>query len=183
MSHRYRRTILTISAISLTLAVTFGWIMSVEFRENGPVAESGPRLSELVDEFRPPGRDEGGESFVPARDSQPESESEPWLSGRYVGAEVCGDCHEERVDDFIHTSHFHTSRLPDLSSLETHLVKAGELLETREAGTRFAMSITDGQFRQTGIQKDGVEGGGERVEGFDVDLVYGAGDFDEDYFY
>ena len=183
MSHRYPRTILTISAIILTLAVTFGWIMSVEFRENGPVAEPGPRLSDLVDQSRPSRQDGGGEDFVPAMDSQSESEPEPWLRGRYVGAEVCGDCHEERVDDFIHTSHFHTSRLPDLSSLETHLVKAGELLETREAGTRFAMSIADGQFRQTGIQKDGVAGGGERVEGFDVDLVYGAGDFDEDYFY
>ena len=143
--------------------------------------DAPPRLSDLIVE--PQGDLKSVQPFeneVPKRD---DIEPEPWTQGRYVGATACAECHEERVDDFVHTSHFQTSRLPELASLEDRLDKAGNVLETRDDSVRFQMSIREGQLYQTGVN-NGQEGPGEDdQEERAVGLVYGAGDFDEDYFY
>lgn len=143
--------------------------------------DASPRLSDLI--LEPQDAVESEPSLANEMLNRDALEPEPWTQGRYVGASACAECHEERVDDFVHTTHFQTSRLPDLASLEAHLEKAGTILETRDDSVQFRMSIEEGQLYQTGLNKGEGEAGEDSREERAVGLVYGAGEFDEDYFY
>ncbi len=181
MSLQKRSLVLILIVVCLSIS---GLVVLMVRRGNPPISENGEQQSRLTDLVAEAQRDtEIAEASANARPNSGRVEPQPWTQGRYVGAAACAGCHEERVDDFVHTSHYQTSRLPELASLEDHLNVAGDLLSTRDASVRFQMSIRDGQLYQVGLQSTDQSEQGETRQEHPVGMVYGAGDFDEDYFY
>jgi predicted CXXCH cytochrome family protein len=97
----------------------------------------------------------------------------------YLGVQACAACHARRVREFLTTSHYRTSRLPQAGEMPPGFApgKGGHV--TRYPAVRFDMTRTGQDFFQTTLHATPA---GEQRTASRIDLVYGAGHADEVYF-
>lgn len=100
----------------------------------------------------------------------------PWEPAQtdYVGIESCRQCHADRVQEFVSTDHFRTSRLPAADELGPHFAAGNNVYQTRNPDLRFEMSIEDGQPTITATRS-------QETLSREIGIVYGAGAADEVY--
>ncbi|MEZ6136348.1 MAG: tetratricopeptide repeat protein [Pirellulaceae bacterium] len=94
----------------------------------------------------------------------------PVTNPGYVGFQACAECHLQRVEECVPTSHFQTCRIPTLERMPAAFTSDNPNDRTlRLPGTdvSFEMGYRDGKFFQAAVQ------GSKRVEST-IDLVYGA---------
>src|SRR5262245_37632265 len=96
----------------------------------------------------------------------------------YVGVQACDACHQERVNEFLTTRHFRTSRLPRADEMPPGFSGDSATLTTRNPNLQFVMARDGNDFLQTAVETDA---NGSRRTTKKVDLIYGGGLVDEIY--
>ena len=120
------------------------------------------------DDFFKPGFSKLDESKDPSGPS-----NNPLLGAFYLGADACADCHEDKVDTYKHTSHYHAMLLPDSNTMPRHFTPAeNNTMRTRSDKLWYEMTRDDHNYFQTSIEKQtqGVQHRTERM-----DLIMGSG--------
>ena len=69
----------------------------------------------------------------------------------YVGDEVCGTCHQEKLQSFLRTAHHLTSREARAESIAGSFRPGANLLKTSNPGLSFRMEEKAGRFFQSAI--------------------------------
>lgn len=69
----------------------------------------------------------------------------------YVGDEVCGTCHQERLRSFLRTAHHLTSRKATAESIAGSFRSGENVLKTSNPGLSFRMEERAGRFYQSAI--------------------------------
>lgn len=98
----------------------------------------------------------------------------------YLGPQACAECHTERVESFLRTAHFRTSRWPVVGDLTGDFKPGDNIYHTRDPNLHFEMTIQDSRHLQTAVSQEGSQQT-RRTE--EIGLVYGAGTIDEVYHY
>jgi hypothetical protein len=75
----------------------------------------------------------------------------PWT--HYVGDEACLPCHQDKVNSYHATAHFHTSSWPTKDSIHGSFSPGSNILETGNTNLTFRMDATESGFFQTAILK------------------------------
>jgi len=89
----------------------------------------------------------------------------------YVGPQACGECHQERLEECLSTSHFKTCRVPDPQSMPKGFAE-GATFELPNTNSRFEMSQSDGRYFQAAVDKSSPNA--SRTVST-IDLILGAG--------
>lgn len=126
--------------ICLGVAATVIWLRPDSSSREGPETNS---------------RAAGGVGFASLRD-------------QFVGSESCRPCHQSHFDNYVLTSHYHTSSLPDEGLVKGHFTGERSVFQVRP-GYRMEMKLEDGRYRQH-VRADDFEPFHQ-----DVDVVIGAG--------
>jgi hypothetical protein len=74
-----------------------------------------------------------------------------WSAAGYVGDEVCGSCHQEKLQTFQQTVHHRTSQLPSAQSIAGRFTPPENTMKTIDPGLSFRMEASDGSFHQTAV--------------------------------
>ena len=98
----------------------------------------------------------------------------------FVGVETCRACHPQRVAEFTQTAHYAASRLANGDNVTGDYGGQESTYLTRDPNLTFELSAQDERFFQTSIRR--TDQGEQRIQK-PVDLVFGAGEFDEIYHY
>jgi hypothetical protein len=115
----------------------------------------------------------GQSKIEPPSNSAPAPVASPAGRDRYVGDEVCGSCHREKVNTFHQTAHYLTSRLPDKSSIFGNFSAEAKTLRTSNPQLFFRMDEKEDGFFQTAVEGMAPYYTTERTERFG--LVIGSG--------
>ncbi len=102
------------------------------------------------------------------------------LAGAYVGVAACSECHPQRVEQFMTTRHYATSRVPELDRWPLVKSEQETSFTSRDGKLRFAMTRDEGGLRLT-MTRDDATGESRRSEA--CALVFGAGAGDEVFHY
>jgi hypothetical protein len=97
-----------------------------------------------------------------ARPQQPESHSaqpetispsaaEKLDRAGFVGDEVCGSCHQDKLRTFQLTAHHGTSQLPSVHSIVGKFTPPENTMKTIDPGLSFRMDSRDGSFYETAV--------------------------------
>ena len=89
----------------------------------------------------------------------------------YVGPQACSECHRERVEECMPTSHFRTCRAPDLESLPRGFEKGMGSFRRNGDPVEFQTFTRGNKLVQTTIEPS--FNGTRRLES-SIDLIYGA---------
>lgn len=171
-------------AAMLTVGIVFVWMRPQKAAETGGVDPEPPRevshfTNTTTTNFAATGRSpletrqEGAALYPVIRESASPASVEEL--GRWVGAAVCGECHQDNYESAKHTSHYLTSRKASEGNLRTEYEKAGAWMETGDPSVRFNMIQTAEGFFQSLVQ-DGVERHRAQVE-----LIIGSGKLAQTY--
>lgn len=107
----------------------------------------------------------------------------PENSRGIVGVGVCAECHTERAEEFVATDHFRTSRVLERSEFEGRIEAGRNRLKTVDPGLVFEILAEGDGVVQRALRVESTAVQEEAIREERVALVYGAGNFDEDYFY
>jgi len=69
----------------------------------------------------------------------------------YAGDEACRTCHSEKLENYFHTAHHLTSRLPTKDSIAGSFASGKNILKTSNAGLYFHMESKPDGFYQTSM--------------------------------
>jgi len=86
----------------------------------------------------------------------------------FAGSESCRPCHQSHYDDYIRTSHYHTSSLPEEGLVKGHFAGERGTFQVRP-GYRMELKMEAGKYRQH------IHAEGYNPFYQDVDVVIGAG--------
>ncbi|MFN3193160.1 MAG: multiheme c-type cytochrome [Aureliella sp.] len=90
----------------------------------------------------------------------------------YVGAQVCGECHSQRLADYSQTAHYKTSALVNAGNFLGDVRPGHNQLTTRSPNLSFEMFEESGTFYQRLI----LNSGGETLGAdFSMDIATGSG--------
>ena len=89
--------------------------------------------------------------WFPPRHYLQDVEKKPVSRDRYVGAEICGSCHSDKLESFSKTAHHLTSRQATADSIAGTFASGANILKTSNPGLCFRMDAKDGRFYQTAI--------------------------------
>jgi tetratricopeptide (TPR) repeat protein len=98
----------------------------------------------------------------------------------YLGPQACAPCHADRVAEFLNTSHYRTSRVPQQETMGDGFASGTGIYATRDPGLHFEVTRAGDAFRHTAVRST-ASGKEERLSA-DIDLVYGTGLADLVYF-
>jgi hypothetical protein len=98
----------------------------------------------------------------------------PEEKAQWVGAQVCGECHQKNYDGAIHTSHFKTSALVT-STLPGIFEGGGSLMRSGNPNLQYQMSREGGRHFQTALEF------GKPVHKASADVVIGSGKLGQTY--
>ena len=96
----------------------------------------------------------------------------------FVGPDACRACHAERVEEFMHTNHAHTFRMPTVEKMPDGFQGERARFETRFPGLRFEMSQDANEFFVSSVRATET---GEQRTTKRIDLILGAGTADDVY--
>ena len=110
----------------------------------------------------------------------PRAPTSKWSAAGYVGDEVCGSCHQDKLQTFQQTVHHRTSQLPSAHSIGGKFIPPENSLRTIDPGLSFRMDAAHGSFYQTAVfgKPPSIR---ERSESFG--LVIGSGRKGQTYLY
>ena len=74
-----------------------------------------------------------------------------WSAAGYVGDEVCGSCHQDKLQTFQQTVHHRTSQLPSAQSIAGRFTPPEDIMKTIDPGLFFRMDAAHGSFYQTAV--------------------------------
>ncbi len=89
----------------------------------------------------------------------------------YVGPQACSECHRERVEECMPTSHFRTCRVPDVDSLARGFEKGLGSFRREGDPVEFQTFVRGNKLVQATIEPSA--NGTRRLES-SIDLIYGA---------
>ena len=126
--------------------------------------------------WRPPAPESGldvaargsRESAGNVRESAPPEIENPG----YLGPQACRPCHAERVAEFLTTRHARTFRVPEDESMPAGFAAGHGTITPHEAGLRFEMTRSRGDYIQTAIHATPE---GEKKTRSRIDFILGAG--------
>jgi hypothetical protein len=103
-----------------------------------------------------------------------------WSAAGYVGDDVCGSCHQDKLHTFQQTAHHRTSNLPSARSIAGRFTPPENNVKTIDPGLAFRMDAAHGSFYQTAVfgKPPNTK---ERSEAFG--LVIGSGRKGQTYLY
>jgi tetratricopeptide (TPR) repeat protein len=90
----------------------------------------------------------------------------------YLGPESCAECHKERLEECLGTSHFKTCRQPDPATMPRGFKGGSNSFALPYTEVRFEMSQRDGKYYQAAINKSAL---GDLKTESTIDLILGAG--------
>ena len=70
----------------------------------------------------------------------------------YAGVDACGPCHGEKVETFLRTAHYLTSRLPDSRSISGSFSPGRNILKTSNPELFFRMDANSKGYFQTAVE-------------------------------
>jgi Cytochrome c554 and c-prime len=122
---------------------------------------------------------------LPRSGSRPDKAISPapaskWSAAGYVGDDVCGSCHQDKLQTFQQTAHHRTSRLPNAQSIAGRFTPPENTMKTIDPGLAFRMEATHDSFYQTAVSGE-PPNTKERSEAFG--LVIGSGRKGQTYLY
>lgn len=112
--------------------------------------------------------------------ASPEHQKQTVSRDRYVGDEVCGSCHKDKLESFFKTAHHLTSRKANADSIAGTFNTGANILKTSNPGLSFKMEAKSGQFYETaelGIPPDTTP------QAEPIDIVIGSGRKGQSYLY
>lgn len=89
--------------------------------------------------------------FFPPRPNSQNTGKKPLSRDSYVGDEICGSCHRDKLESFSKTAHHLTSRPARADSIAGTFGSGANILKTSNPGLFFRMDAKDGRFYQTAI--------------------------------
>ncbi len=112
----------------------------------------------------------GADTNEPARSASLKKGSGQFIARRaeFAGSDSCRQCHESHYDNYVQTSHYHTSSTPEEGLVKGHFSGERGIFQVRP-GYRMEMKMEEGRYRQH-VQADGFTPFYQ-----DVDVVIGAG--------
>ena len=111
----------------------------------------------------------------PPRDAN----SDPTSAG-YLGTDACAECHQDYVNDFQKTAHFHTSQEAQGDAVRTLLEMNRDTLVTAGGKISFQMTPDNGKFSQHLVVKAKENTFSQH---FTMDLITGSGKLGQSYLY
>lgn len=105
----------------------------------------------------------------------------PSMTRAYVGDGVCYSCHQQKVESYHRTAHFHTSSLPSQSSIHGSFTPGSNILRTANPDLFFMMESAGGQFSEKGVMRRSPSEILERAEL--IGVVIGSGRKGQTYLY
>ena len=116
----------------------------------------------------------------PFRPELQDVEKKPVPRENYVGDEVCGSCHRDKLELFLKTSHHLTSRQASADAIAGSFGSGANTLKTSNPGLFFRMEAKDGRFYQTAVW--GIPPSTTK-DTHPIDLVIGSGRKGQSYLY
>jgi hypothetical protein len=113
----------------------------------------------------------------PPMSAMPRPAAAPFDPG-YVGPEVCGECHRDKLDSASETSHFLTSRPASRTATAAPLGEDAVVTAAGDETLRLIMLEQDGALYQVGIDRKS----GERLSRR-ADIVIGSGKLGQTFLY
>jgi hypothetical protein len=117
---------------------------------------------------------------LPRRSNLQEMDKRPVPRYGYVGDEICGSCHRDKIELFFRTAHHLTSRQASADSIAGPFGPGVNTLTTSNPALSFRMDARAGRFYETaiwGIPPSTTE------ETASIDLVIGSGRKGQSYLY
>ncbi len=104
-------------------------------------------------------------------------EIEPFVMPRvvnpgYVGPQTCSECHADRVEECLSSSHFRTCRIPNAKTMPRGFSPGNNTFELPSSGVQFEMTEQDGRFFQTAKS---TSSSSQLATQSSIDLIVGAG--------
>src|SRR5215831_2545166 len=115
-----------------------------------------------------------------SRPALQDMEKKPVTRESYVGDEICGSCHKDKLESFLNTSHHLTSRQASADVIAGSFVSGANILRTSNPGLFFRMEAKDGRFYQTAVWGTPPN---EKTRTHSLDLVIGSGGQGQSYLY
>lgn len=120
------------------------------------------------------------ESSIPEPAPKPLTTPAKPLNAGYLGTQACADCHRDKYNSFIQTSHFLTSRTPTREAIRGSFDPGKNILTTSRSRLRFEMDARQNGFFQTAIVDQG-RNTYSHTERFDI--ITGSGNHGQSYLY
>ncbi len=117
----------------------------------------------------------------PSSDALSRADELSLSTAHYVGVEACADCHADKAETYVETTHYLAMRPATDDSVLGHFADDGRnTYHSRRPELRYEMTVDDGRYHQTSI-----EARGEIVDRVTrpIDLVMGSGKVAQAYFY
>ena len=99
----------------------------------------------------------------------------------YVGDRACGPCHGEKVNSYLRTSHYLTSRLPSRHSIAGSFAPGSNILRTSNPYLYFLMQAKPNGFFESAVEQLSPAKAVSHSER--IDLVIGSGRKGQTYLY